>query len=78
VPAPEAWSASTLPAPPRRRAEAVLEDDDVLCDMLNDLLRWGVCVVEQAPTEPAFLNELAARIGPVRDSNFGALWDVKA
>ena len=65
----------------RRRAvnaDAVLKDDDALCDMLNDLLRLGVCVVEQAPSEPGFLNELAARIGPVRDSNFGLLWDVKA
>ena len=78
VPAPEAWSASSLPAPPRRNAAAVLRDDDALCDMLNDLLRLGVCVVEQAPTEPGFLNDLAARIGPVRDSNFGLLWDVKA
>ena len=78
VPAPEAWSASSLPAPPRRNAAAVLRDDDALCDMLNDLLRLGVCVVEQAPTEPGFLNELAGRIGPVRDSNFGLLWDVKA
>ena len=78
LPAPEAWSASTLPALPRRRAEAVFEDDDVLCDMLNDLLRLGVCLVERAPTEPGFLTALAARIGPVRDSNFGLLWDVKA
>lgn len=78
VPAPEAWTASALPAPPRRQADAVLKDDDALCDMLNDLLRLGVCVVEQAPTEPGFLTELAARIGPVRDSNFGLLWDVKA
>ena len=49
-----------------------------LCDMLNDLLRLGVCVVEQAPSALGFLNERAARIGPVRDSNFGSLWDVKA
>ena len=46
--------------------------------MLNELLRLGVCVVEQAPIEPGFLKEFAARIGPVRDSNFGLLWDVKA
>ena len=37
VPAPEAWTAATLPAPPRRNADAVLKDDDALCDMLNDL-----------------------------------------
>ena len=78
VPAPEAWTAATLPAPRRRNADAVLKDDDALCDMLNDLLRLGVCVVEQAPSEPGFLNDLSARIGPVRDSNFGLLWDVKA
>jgi hypothetical protein len=54
--------ASTLSAPPRRQADAVLKDDDALCDMLNDLLRLGVCVLEQAPSEPGFLNELAARI----------------
>ena len=28
VPAPEAWKASTLPAPPCHRADAVLKDDD--------------------------------------------------
>ena len=78
LPAPEPWNASTLPAPPRRYAGAILTDDDSLCDMLNDLLRFGVCVVERAPTEPGFLNTLAGRIGPVRDSNFGLLWDVKA
>ena len=41
VPAPEAWTASSLPAPPRRNADDVVKDDDALCDMLNDLLRWG-------------------------------------
>ena len=78
LPPPEAWTAETLTAPPRCHAKAILEDDGALCDLLNHLLRCGVCVVERAPTEPGFLNELAARIGPVRDSNFGLLWDVKA
>ena len=45
---------------------------------MNDLIRYGVCVLEKAPSEEGFLNKLAARIGPVRDSNFGALWDVVA
>jgi hypothetical protein len=40
----------------------VLKDDDALCDMLNDLLPLGVCVLEQAPSEAGFLNELPARI----------------
>ena len=78
LPKPEIWTAASLPHPPRRAATPILHDDSALADMLNDLLCYGVCVVEQAPTEPGFLNQLAGRIGPVRDSNFGALWDVKA
>jgi len=78
VPEPEVWTPATLPAPPRRDTSAVLVDDVILSSMLNDLLRHGVCVLEQAPCEVGFLNRLAARIGPVRDSNFGPLWDVKA
>lgn len=78
VPEPLLWTAASLPQPPRRNARAVLNDNRALSDMLNDLLARGVCVVEQAPCEPGFLNRLAARIGPVRDSNFGPLWDVKA
>lgn len=78
LPKPEAWTAQTLTSPPRCPAQSILEDDGALCDLLNHLLRYGVCLVERAPTKPGFLNELAARIGPVRDSNFGLLWDVKA
>ena len=78
LPEPRVWTADSLPRPPRRLAAPILGDDNALADMLNDLLCYGVCVVEQAPTEFGFLNQLAGRIGPVRDSNFGALWDVKA
>jgi len=78
LPHPRPWRAETRLAPPRRQTAAALEDDGALCDVLNDLIEHGVCLLEQAPTEPGFLNVLAARIGPVRDSNFGALWDVRA
>lgn len=78
LPRPRPWRAETRTGPPRRVALPVLEDDHALCDVLNDLIETGVCVLEQAPTELGFLNRLAARIGPIRDSNFGALWDVRA
>jgi gamma-butyrobetaine dioxygenase len=35
-------------------------------------------VLENSPIREGYLLELAQRIGPVRDSNFGALWDVLA
>jgi len=78
LPEPRPWRSETLAQPPRRLAPAALVDDGVLCDALNDLIELGVCVLEQAPSEPGFLSTLAERIGPVRDSNFGALWDVLA
>ena len=78
IPKPEAWDAQILPQPPRRSTSGALESDRELCEVMNDLIRYGVCVLESAPSEEGFLNKLAARIGPVRDSNFGALWDVVA
>ena len=39
---------------------------------------YGACVLENSPTHERYLLELAERIGPVRDSNFGRIWDVRA
>jgi gamma-butyrobetaine dioxygenase len=72
------WTANTLLEPPRRNAVAVLEDDVALCEMLNDLIEHGVCVLEGAPDEETYLEQLSGRVGPIRDSNFGRLWDVRA
>lgn len=78
LPEPTVWAQAELPVAPRRHARQALTCDATLAGMLNDLLRYGVCVLEQAPTEEGFLERLAARIGPIRDSNFGLLWDVRA
>ena len=55
-----------------------LDNDEVILTLLNNLLVYGACVLENSPTHEGYLLELAERIGPVRDSNFGMLWDVKA
>ena len=52
-----------------------LENDEVILRLLNNLLVYGACVLENSPTHEGHLLELAERIGPVRDSNFGMLWD---
>ena len=46
--------------------------------MLNELVLHGACLLIRAPTEQGFLQDLAQVIGPLRDSNFGPLWDVRA
>jgi len=78
LPQPTIWTQLELPAPPRCHALDVLSDDAELARMLNQLLQYGVCLLTDAPSEPGFLERLAARIGPIRDSNFGLLWDVRA
>jgi gamma-butyrobetaine dioxygenase len=72
------WTPESMGDIPRVDARLALESDDVVLSLLNHLLCSGACVLEQAPTHEGYLLELAARIGPVRDSNFGMLWDVKA
>ena len=53
-----------------------IENDEVILTLLNNLLVYAL-VLEQSPTHEAYLLELAERIGPLRDSNFGKLWDVR-
>jgi gamma-butyrobetaine dioxygenase len=77
---PEAvsWTTDLIGEVPRVDGSRALESDDVVLSLVNNLLIYGACVLENSPTHEGYLLELAERIGPVRDSNFGMLWDVKA
>ena len=77
---PEAisWTTDSIGELSRVNGGQALENDDVILTLLNNLLVYGACVLENSPTHEGYLLELAGRIGPVRDSNFGMLWDVKA
>ena len=72
------WTTDSIGEVPRVDGSMALENDDVILTLLNTLLVYGACVLENSPTHEAYLLKLAERIGPVRDSNFGMLWDVKA
>lgn len=77
---PEAipWTAESIGEVPRVDGSHALLSDEIVLSLLNNLLIYGACVLENTPTHEGYLLELAERIGPVRDSNFGMLWDVKA
>ena len=72
------WTTESLQSVPRVEGADLLSDDKPLRALLNSLLEWGVCVLERVPAKAGYLLELSERIGPVRDSNFGRLWDVRA
>jgi len=78
LPTPALWTSSTMSEPPTYDGARVLDDDDVLGQWLEDLLRRGLARLRGCPIDPDFNLELAARIGAIRDTNFGPIWDVKA
>ena len=79
IPDSTAWEAADFgDAPPDHDGARVLDDPAVLTGWVNDLLRYGIARLRDAPIESDFLLELSNRIGPVRDTNFGPIWDVKA
>lgn len=82
LPPPEPWTAATMPELPTHDGSCVLDGgprgDRVFADWLDDLLRRGVSRLRGCPVDPDFNASLAARIGAVRDTNFGAHWDVRA
>ena len=78
LPEPISWTTDLIGEVPRVDGSQALENDEVILRLLNNLLVYGACVLENSPTHEGHLLELAERIGPVRDSNFGMLWDVKA
>ncbi len=78
LPEPISWTTDSIGEVPCLDGSQALKNDEVILRLLNNLLVYGACVLENSPTHEGYLLELAERIGPVRDSNFGMLWDVKA
>jgi gamma-butyrobetaine dioxygenase len=56
----------------------VMSGDDGLVHWLGLLRRYGFCIVRQMPTADGTVLELARRVGNLRDSNFGLLWQVES
>ena len=78
LPDPLVWTTHELSAPPTHDGRAALGDDEVLRAWVNDLLRYGIARLENLPTDPDIGLEVCHRIGAVRDTNFGPIWDVRA
>ncbi len=72
------WTAGNFAEPPSVDGTRVLDDPAVLTDWLNLLVEFGVARLRNLPTTEHFLADLMARIGPIRDSNFGHVWSVRA
>lgn len=78
LPEAQSWTTDSIGKVPRVDGSAAVESDEAILALLNNLMVHGACVLENSPTHEGYLLELAERIGPVRDSNFGRIWDVRA
>ncbi len=75
---PELWCGADLGAPPSFDGRDILEDDDVLAAWLGAIARYGIARLTDVATEPGMVRKVVERIGPIRVSNFGDVFEVKA
>jgi gamma-butyrobetaine dioxygenase len=75
---PVVWDGSTPGVPPTFDGPAVSADDDALLEWLSALRAFGVSRLRSVPTRPDVVGDVARRIGIVRETNFGVLWDVRS
>ncbi len=54
----------------------ILNDDDHLCEWLTALDTYGLTLVRNVPTQSKAVLEMAKRIGQVRSTNFGTMFEV--
>jgi gamma-butyrobetaine dioxygenase len=78
VPPQELWTATTFIEPPTVDGSNILTDDAVLTEWLTLMCRFGVARLVGTPATEDFVGALATHIGPIRSSNFGDVFDVKA
>ncbi len=75
IPPAEAWTATT--APEIRVSWHDLDREDVLLGLLEGFFRSGFAVLQNTPTEEDSLATIAERFGPIRETNWGRLFNVR-
>ena len=76
-PAPTYWDARSLETPLTFGGPACVEDDGTLLAALESLMAFGIVRLRHVPTDETAVQRVAERIGTIRNSNFGFLFDVK-
>lgn len=55
-----------------------INDSDALFHALTRLQELGLVFISNVPSEPNSINRIANRIGPIRNTFYGPVWDVRA
>jgi gamma-butyrobetaine dioxygenase len=78
LPALRMWTGADFSEPPTLDGSNILDDDAVLEQWLAMLVEYGLCRLSNTPTDLEFVGRLVAHVGPIRDTNFGPIWSVRA
>ncbi len=78
LPPPTMWTTADFDEPPTIDGSQVLRDPRVLTEWLTTMVRYGIARLRAVPADISFLAQLAAAVGPIRDTNFGPVWSVQA
>jgi gamma-butyrobetaine dioxygenase len=79
LPTQTSWEAALFGGePPTHDGTNVADDPLVLQRWADDLIRYGLARLRGVSLDPDLLLMLGQRIGAIRDTNFGLVWDVKA
>lgn len=72
------WDAGLASDIPSFRHGELMKSDAVLREWLEALLNKGVTVVREVPPVIGEVRRIAQRVGPLRETNFGAVFDVES
>jgi gamma-butyrobetaine dioxygenase len=78
LPEPKMWTGADFAEPPTLDGSNILDDDAVLEEWLSLLVEYGLCRLANTPTDLDFVGRVVAHVGPIRDTNFGPVWSVRA
>ena len=74
---PILWDAAIFDDIPKIDGSLVLDDSEEFHRFLLSLARYGVAIVRRLPPEPEIIETLPRKIGVIRTSNFGHIFDVE-
>jgi gamma-butyrobetaine dioxygenase len=79
-PSRKTWTPETLVQAPHLQLSysEVLNTDQGLLNLLEQLHRYGIAIIKNVPTQLGEISKVAERVGPIRDSIYGRVWDVKS
>ncbi len=78
IPKTTLWTSKEHTQPKCFDAKKILACQTSMKEWINTLLEKGIAKLQKAPEDVNFLEKVSETVGPIRSTNFGRIWDVKA